>query len=107
MHTREQPLFVRERKVIMFRKYSRETSATVEVEPSMMTRRAPTLRGRPTLPTQGESAAVPFSFRNFPSGTTKDELWEAFSQFGRYPEIRHAYVRTTPVSPFDCPDGAY
>ena len=89
----------------MFRKYSRETSARIRTVNDDQTSANTTRQADPSHARRVSGRA--FSSRNSPSGTTKDELWEAFSQFGRYPGIRHAYVRTAPMSPFYCPDGAY
>lgn len=77
----EQPLFVREREAIVFRKCSNETSAVNNDRAIVNTawKTDPSRAGAE----QVDGGGVIF-VSQFPSGTTQGELWEALSRFGRY-----------------------
>ena len=80
----EEPFFVRGREVIMYRKCVHEANAGGRVghddQPKNTAWQADPSRARPDW---GDNSGAIF-VSQFPSGTTQDELWEAFSRFGKY-----------------------
>ena len=80
----DQTFSVRGREVIKFRKCVHEASTSVSVghddQANNTAWQADPSRARPGW---GDGSGAIF-VSHFPSGTTQDELWEAFSRFGRY-----------------------
>jgi hypothetical protein len=79
----EQPLFVRGREVIVFRKCVHEASASVRAVNDEQANTAWQADPSCAREDRGDGSGAIF-VSQFPSGTTQDELWEALSRFGRY-----------------------